>query len=191
MLEFIKRQKAAFIAIIIIFLGWFGFTVTQEQVTPYVDQAIETTEQISNVATDAKDTFFEKDLKEAPEQTSEDSETQTSLTEDFNQAGLISDERRTHILFGDATGGGHLHGVGKPCKSEFPKHWSEDTIIKEIELIAANDNLSWRQEDNGYYVTEENVGNVRVRVVKNRDNTGVITAYPVNIERNPCPANDN
>ena len=188
MIDFIKRQKAALIAIIIVVLGWAGYTVTKEQVEPYVDQALQTTEQVAQVADDAKETFFQKEEEEKLAET--EPAAAAILQEDFNEASLVSDERRQHILFGDASGGGHLYGVGKPCKSEFPEYWSEDAIIKEIELIAANDNLSWRQEDNGYYVTEENVGNVRVRVVKNRDNTQVITGYPVNVERNPCPAND-
>jgi len=32
----------------------------------------------------------------------------------------IATDRRTHILDGDETGGGHRHGTGKPGKTEFP-----------------------------------------------------------------------
>ncbi|MEZ5901772.1 MAG: hypothetical protein R3D88_00495 [Alphaproteobacteria bacterium] len=60
-----------------------------------------------------------------------------------------------------------------------------------MELIAANDNLNWEQQRNGYYVTEQPVGTVKVRVVKDRDGKNVVTAYPTNTPRNPCPANDN
>jgi hypothetical protein len=63
--------------------------------------------------------------------------------------------------------------------------------LKEVELIAANDNLNWQQQRNGYYVTEQKVGTVNVRVVKAQNGEDVITAYPTNVPRNPCPANDN
>lgn len=100
----------------------------------------------------------------------------------------ISEQRKTHILHGDRTGGGHLYGTNKPCKSEFPRSWDEEEIINEINLIAANDNLNWERKDNGYFVTEQKVGSVKIRVVKGRDAKSVITAYPLNTGRNPCPA---
>lgn len=107
----------------------------------------------------------------------------------------ISEDRAQHILYGDHRGGGHLHGVGKACKSEFPKEWDEKTVLAEVKKIAANDNLNWARQDNGYFVAEEMVGDVRVRVVLDREKDNVITAYPVNVVRNPClmrkPANDN
>lgn len=113
-------------------------------------------------------------------------------TNAFNNASHISQQRISHILYGDSTGGGHLYGVGKACKSEFPKNWDKDTIIKEIELIASNDNLNWKKQRNGYHVTEKNVGTIKIRVVKGRNNKQVITAYPTNTPRNHCPdaAND-
>lgn len=107
----------------------------------------------------------------------------------------ISDKRITHILYGDARGGGHLYGVGKPCKSEFPKDWHKSEIIDNVRALAANDNLNWKQQRNGYYVAESMVGSLRVRVVIDQERDDVITAYPVNVTRNPCPiqkpANDN
>lgn len=148
--------------VIVAALGYAGFTVSEGQVSGVVDMVI---------------------AEEAPTQEI----TAPSVQQDFNKASVISDSRRTHILYGDATGGGHLYGVGKPCKSEFPKHWDEETIIKEVELIAANDNLNWQQQRNGYHVAEQKVGTVKLRVVKDRENEGVITAYPTNTTRNPCP----
>ena len=42
----------------------------------------------------------------------------------------VSAERTTHILDGDADGGGgHRHGVGKPGKTEFPASWDDEKII--------------------------------------------------------------
>jgi filamentous hemagglutinin len=113
------------------------------------------------------------------------------------QTYVISERATAHILYGDNRGGGHKHGVGQPCKSEFPASWNEDKIIGTIQSIAANDNLKWRRQDNGYWVTERNIDGIRIRVVQNKARNDVITAYPVNVERNPCPtragapANDN
>jgi filamentous hemagglutinin len=104
---------------------------------------------------------------------------------------IMTEQRQIHILYGDETGGGHLYGAGKPCKSEFPADWDAQKILSETALIAANDNLPWRREENGYHVSENIVDGVRVRVVKGRENREVITAYPLNTGRNPCPANDN
>lgn len=106
----------------------------------------------------------------------------------------ISPERERHILYGDATGGGHKFGVGKPCKTEFPQDWDDTRIIDTIERIAANDNLFWKQELNGYHTAEHSVSGVRVRVVMDKHKKDVVTGYPVNRKRNPCgpaPANDN
>ncbi len=107
----------------------------------------------------------------------------------------ISEARQEHILRGDATGGGHKFGLGKPCKSEFPKDWNNDEIIETVELIASNDNLPWKKQKNGYFMAEETVDGVKVRVILNGRRDDVITAYPVNVKRNPCPpqtpANDN
>jgi hypothetical protein len=111
----------------------------------------------------------------------------------FSSGPGLTEKAKIHILHGDERGGGHQFGAGKPCKSEFPNSWSSDEIIEEVTKIAANDNLQWKKQKNGYYVTEENVGGVRVRVVLNKSRKQVVTAYPVNVRRNPCPApaNDN
>jgi len=175
---------------IVAILGWAGLTVTKEQVTPVVDKALSVTEDASVAVKEIKDKKQAKAAEAQAKERMQNPEDTTNVKRDFNQASSISPERRTHILYGDATGGGHMHGVGKPCKSEFPKTWSEDTIIKEVEVIAANDNLNWEQQRNGYYVTEQNVGTVKIRVVKGRNNEKVITAYPTNTGRNYCPAND-
>ena len=106
---------------------------------------------------------------------------------------VLSKDRAEHILYGDEYGGGHKYGVGAPCKSEFPVEWSDQHILSTIKTIAANNNLTWDRAHNGYYVAEDVRGDVRVRVVLGPKRTGVITGYPVNLPRNPCPhfpAND-
>lgn len=105
----------------------------------------------------------------------------------------LTRQSEIHILYGDDRGGGHLHGTGKPCKSEFPADWDKQDIIENVTAIAANDNAIWEEQSNGYHVTEQMVEDIKVRVVLNRDRTRIVTAYPTNVRRNACPraANDN
>lgn len=112
----------------------------------------------------------------------------------FGQSIRVSEKAEQHILRGDERGGGHRFGAGKPCKSEFPANWSGDEIIKRVKQIAANDNIDWRRQQNGYYVGQQDIDGVVVRVVLNKQRDDVVTAYPLNVKRNPCPrdaANDN
>lgn len=164
LLKLIKGKKKILVLIIVAALGWGGLTVSNTQVTQVLDAV----------------------LTEAPT-------TQTTTAKpEFNKASAISKKRRTHILYGDASGGGHLYGTGAPCKSEFPQNWDKNTVLNKIDLIAANDNLNWKKQRNGYYAAEQKIGNINIRVIKGRQNKQVITAYPLNTGRNPCPnpAND-
>lgn len=96
-------------------------------------------------------------------------------------AGLPGD-RKAHIL------GNHKHGAGVSCKSEFPAGWSDEKIFSTLQAMAANDNMPWEHEDNGYDVAEQDVDGLKVRVVLNREENVIVTGYPVNVERNPCPS---
>jgi len=98
----------------------------------------------------------------------------------------ISKEAKAHILHGDKSGGGHLYGTGKACKTEFPKDWDEAEILNNIKKVAANDNLKWKKEKNGYFVATQKVEDVNVRVVLDKERDGVVTAYPINGKMNPC-----
>lgn len=99
----------------------------------------------------------------------------------------LTQRARAHILYGDERGGGHLYGMGKPCKSEFPRAWSAERIINTARTVAANDNIDWRRGENGLHAGEETIEGVRVRVVVDRENNRIITAYPTNLPRNACP----
>lgn len=97
-----------------------------------------------------------------------------------------------HILYGDEHGGGgHLHGLGKPCKSEFPANWDSQKILDTTKTIAANDNLDWRKEESGYRVAITTQDGLNIRVVENGKTREIVTAYPTNVPRNLGPANDN
>lgn len=105
----------------------------------------------------------------------------------------LSEKRKTHLLYGDATGGGHLYGMNKLCASEFPAAWRAEQVVERV-LTHANDNLDWKQQKNGNYVAEVTDGPLRIRIVIDSRRQEIVTAYPVNVKRNPCdrrPANDN
>ena len=99
----------------------------------------------------------------------------------------LTQRARAHILYGDERGGGHLYGMGTTCKTEFPRAWSAERIIDTARTVAANDNIDWRRGENGLHAGEETIDDVRVRVVVDRENNRIITAYPTNLPRNACP----
>lgn len=101
---------------------------------------------------------------------------------------VLTSQRQQHLLYGDRSGGGHLYGTGKPCKSEFPRDWDAEKIVHTVTTAAANDNLRWQQQDNGYYVADTQSGNLSIRIVLNENKREIVTAYPTNVPRNPCPA---
>jgi hypothetical protein len=129
--------------------------------------------------------------------------------------GIISPQRQKHILYGDATGGGHLSGARVPDKSEFPPSWTESEILEVAADLATNPGLKWEQIDgpgegtihSGYpgpkftnsgkpvrYRIVDQAGNlpivngVTIRVIIQPDGEGVITAVPISgqgVIRNP------
>lgn len=48
----------------------------------------------------------------------------------------VTPECSTHILDGDATGGGHRPGTGKPGKTEFPASWDDEKITNSLLDVA-------------------------------------------------------
>ncbi len=98
----------------------------------------------------------------------------------------ISEVAEAHILYGDKKGGGHKFGAGKNCKSEFPKSWDDAEIIDNVKKVAANDNLNWKKQGNGYFVATDKIDGIKVRVVLDKERDDVVTAYPLNTKRNEC-----
>jgi hypothetical protein len=91
----------------------------------------------------------------------------------------VAPDRRTHILDGDATGGGHRHGSGHSGKSEFPSDWSDDKIIETVESIA-NDLTSRRTlQPNGRIRVEGTRDGIDIRVIIDVDGVSVRTAHPI------------
>jgi len=119
--------------------------------------------------------------------------------------GIISPQRQKHILYGDATGGGHLSGVGKPNTSEFPSGWTESEILEVAADLATNPGLGWQQQEGPgqgtihtsypgpkftskgkpvrYRIVDQSgnlptVNGITIRVIIEPDGEGVITAVP-------------
>jgi len=96
---------------------------------------------------------------------------------------LASDGRRIHILYGDATGGGHMW-PGLPGKTPFPKDWSGDRIMHEISEISTDPN-AWAnaQLQGRRAVLFGTSGDVEIKVVVARSSGDIITGHPTNLER--------
>jgi hypothetical protein len=99
----------------------------------------------------------------------------------------VSSQRRTHILDGDATGGGHGPGRQKPGKSEFPSHLTDDEIIDGVEVIA-NDPMSYPAGavpvGGSRVIVEGEINGVRTRLIVDPALREVVTAYPPDEPRN-------
>lgn len=98
---------------------------------------------------------------------------------------LASSSRRTHILQGDATGGGHLW-PGAAGKTPFPQSWSGNRIMHEISDIAT-DPAAWRNAvpQGSRTVLTGTRGGVDIRVVVDSRTGEIISGYPTNLPRNP------
>ncbi len=93
----------------------------------------------------------------------------------------VSPARRTHILDGDLTGGGHSPRTGLPGKSHFPHRLSDDEIIAGIEPIA-NDPTRYPGgvlPTGGRHRIIGSIRGVRRRVVVDFDAVEIVTGYPV------------
>ena len=103
---------------------------------------------------------------------------------------LASPKRTKHILYGDATGGGHLW-PGLPGHTPFPKGWTPNQIMHNISDIATDPKLTWKQitgksgkaltkkgKPVRYEVTGMRDGQ-KIKVVVEPGGEGIITAHPV------------
>ncbi len=100
---------------------------------------------------------------------------------------LTDDRAKRHILEGDAYGGGHRYGTGKPGKSEFPKSWSDEKILGEISDVATDPAADRYILPSGRTIVEGTRDGVRIRGVIENPRIGerIVTAYPINLPRNP------
>jgi Bacterial EndoU nuclease len=91
----------------------------------------------------------------------------------------VTPERTTHILDGDANGGGgHRHGTGIPGKTEFPSSWDDKKIIDTVVDVARRPDLPPKhQESNDRWVARGTRDDVEVVAVVGRDGR-IWTSWP-------------
>jgi hypothetical protein len=78
----------------------------------------------------------------------------------------ISPDRSTHILDGDAYGGGHRHGTGRPGKTEFPAGWDDQKVIDTaLDIARKPDRPPVRQDRNSRWVCIGTRDSVEVSVI--------------------------
>lgn len=91
---------------------------------------------------------------------------------------IIPKIRQTHILKGDATGGGHLFGANVG-KAEFPKSWSAEKILNNAADIATDPNLKWvYQPRRKTYKVDGIRDDVRMTVIINKAKSSIVSAFP-------------
>ena len=86
---------------------------------------------------------------------------------------LASPDRTTHILDGDATGGGHAW-PGQPGKTPFPEDWSREKIMDSISDVATDQGIHELAPGNGgREVVGKGCEGVKIRVILDPANRGV------------------
>jgi hypothetical protein len=100
----------------------------------------------------------------------------------------VSPARRTHILDGDATGGGHGPGRSVSGKSEFPVKLTDDEIIAGIEMIA-NEPAGYPggliPTSPGRFRVSGTIKGVTTTAIVDPAANDVISAWPEGVARNP------
>lgn len=97
---------------------------------------------------------------------------------------LAAPQRRTHILYGDEKGGGHIYGLKIKNKSEFPQGWSGNKIMHVISDIATDPHSSFIAGRHGRMVVNGTREGIDIQVILGRDGN-IVTGYPTNTGRNP------
>jgi RHS repeat-associated protein len=105
-------------------------------------------------------------------------------SEGGDNPSLLDPKGENHVLGGDATGGGHRPGTGRPGKSEFPSGWSDDRITGEISDVATDPGSSRTPGRGGRTVVNGTRGGVNIDVII-EPNGRIVTGYPTNLPRNP------
>ncbi|MCX4166204.1 MULTISPECIES: RHS repeat-associated core domain-containing protein [Paraburkholderia] len=96
----------------------------------------------------------------------------------------LTENRKEHIL------NRHKYGAGKPGKTEFPSHWSEDDILTHASDVATDPNSTFGvgKWNSPYAIGTRDGVDIRVDFYPptHPTNAGKIsTAYPINVPPNP------
>jgi hypothetical protein len=90
---------------------------------------------------------------------------------------VVTAAARLHILFRDASGGGHRSGAGRG-KGEFPPSWSDDEIIAAVENIANDPAATRVQARFGRVKVIGMHKSLSVTVVVHPSLKEIVTGYP-------------
>ncbi len=115
----------------------------------------------------------------------------TSAAAASQNVNLASTQRTQHILYGDATGGGHMFGLTRLFngKTKFPMTWGPQRIMNAVSEVATSPNSTWIQQtgkpgalftkagDPVTYRVEGIVDGINMRVIVRGDD--LITAFPI------------
>jgi RHS repeat-associated protein len=102
---------------------------------------------------------------------------------DEELVNLASEARTTHVLEGDATGGGHLW-PGLAGKTPFPESWSGAEVMNAISDVAT-DPASSRVVQGGATIVNGTREGVDIQVIVNNSTDQIVSGYPTNLPRNP------
>ncbi|MDQ6782257.1 MAG: DUF6531 domain-containing protein [Actinomycetota bacterium] len=96
---------------------------------------------------------------------------------------LAGPARTAHILYGDATGGGHLY-PGLPGKTPFPEGWSPDKVMHSISDVATSPSSTWVPQGPKQVISGGYEG-VDIRVIYKPGTDEIITGHPTNLPNKP------
>jgi hypothetical protein len=106
-----------------------------------------------------------------------------------NRPHPISWSDRIHICYGDEddeTKGGHLAGIGRPGKTEFPPDWDEEAVVEALVAVATRPEVAYLQSSGKWVVRGLHEG-VTVDAVVRPDGS-IEAGWPVSgpgVRRNP------
>lgn len=84
----------------------------------------------------------------------------------------LRDEVLTHVCEGDPadqTRGGHLYGIGRPGKTEFPRRWTRDTIAVALISVAADPRSHHKKRRRGRWFAKGTYRGVSITAVVTPD----------------------
>ena len=90
----------------------------------------------------------------------------------------ITADRLRHLLYGDATGGGHKVGYGLPGKSKFPAEWSDDEVAEALLGVADATASARRPGRLGRVIVEGGWRGAYIRVIQEADGS-IVTGFPI------------
>lgn len=105
-------------------------------------------------------------------------------------ADPLSWSDRRHLLYGDEDdeeSGGHMSGVGRPGKTEFPPSWDEGDCTDGVIGVAREPERAVKRPTDGTWIVEGTHRNVVIRAFVRQEGT-ISAGHPISgpgVRRNP------